>query len=86
MGVTTNKVGDSPMAAELLLQIPSHEMVASCIGDGAYVHETSHRRGAFSINPLRKGAWLRKGLAFPHRREGVKACKRLGEKVMTRTF
>lgn len=34
--VTTNEVGDSPVGAELLNQIPSHETVASFTGDGAY--------------------------------------------------
>ena len=34
IAVTTNEVGDSPMAADLLGQIPSHEEVASFTGDG----------------------------------------------------
>lgn len=41
--VSTNEVGDSPIAADLLGHIPSHEKVASFTGDGAYgtkdVHE-----------------------------------------------
>ena len=115
--VTTNEVGDSPVAAELLAQIPSDETVASLTGDGAYdtqdVHEACHHRGAIPIIPPRKGARLRQGAAFAHRNEAVKACrqigraiwkrwsgyhrrslvetkmscfKRLGEKVMARTF
>ena len=115
--VTTNEVGDSPVAAELLGQIPSQEKVASFTGDGAYdtqdVHEACHHRGAIPIIPPRKGARLRQGAAFAHRNEAVKACrqigraiwkrwsgyhrrslvetkmscfKRLGEKVMARTF
>ncbi len=115
--VTTNEVGDSPVAAELLAQIPSDETVASLTGDGAYdtqdVHEACHHLGAIPIIPPRKGARLRKGAAFAHRNEAVKACrqlcraiwknwsgchrrslvktkmncfKRLGEKVMARTF
>ena len=117
IAVTTNEVGDSPMAAVLLGQIPRHEEVASFTGDGAYdtkdVHEACSRRGAIPIIPPRKGAKLRKGLVFAHRNEAVKACgqlgraiwkrwsgyhrrslvetkmncfKRLGEKVMARTF
>ena len=39
MVVTTNEVGDSPVAAELLRQIPSHEIVASFTGDGT-THKT----------------------------------------------
>lgn len=115
--VTTNEVGDSPVAAELLSQIPSHEKLASFTSDGAYdtqdVHEACHHRGAIPIIPPRKGARLRQGAAFAHRNEAVKACrqigraiwkrwsgyhrrslvetkmscfKRLGEKVMARTF
>ena len=117
MVVTTNEVGDSPVAAGLLGQIPNHEIVASFTGDGAYdtkdVHEACHHRKAIPVIPPRKGARLRKGLAFAHRNEAVKACKklvrtlwkrwsgyhrrslvetkmncfkRLGEKVMARTF
>lgn len=86
--VTTNEVGDSPMAAELLDQILSHETVASFTGDGAYdtqdVHEACHRRGAMPIIPPRKGARLRKGLAFTHRNEAVKACKQLGRAIWKR--
>lgn len=36
IAVTNNEVGDSPMAGELLDQIPSHEAVTSFMGDGAY--------------------------------------------------
>jgi hypothetical protein len=49
IAVTTNEVGNSPMAGELLGQIPSHEAVTSFTRDGAYdtqdVHEASQRRG-----------------------------------------
>ena len=80
MVVTTNEVGDSPVAAGLLGQIPSHEIVASFTGDGAYdtkdVHEACHHRKAIPVIPPRKGARLRKGLAFAHRNEAVKACKK----------
>ncbi len=87
--VTTNEISDSPVGAELLNQIPSHETVASFTGDGAYdtqdVHEACYRRGSIPVIPPRKGA-LHKGLAFTHRNEAVKACERLGEKVISRTF
>ena len=86
--VTTNEVGDSPVAAELLSQIPSHEKLASFTGDGAYdtqdVHEACHYWGATPIIPPRKGARLRKGLAFAHRNEAVRACKRLGRVIWKR--
>ena len=86
--VTTNEVGDSPVAAELLSQIPSHEAVTSFTGDGAYdtqdVHEACHHRGAIPVITPRKGARLRKGLAFAHRNEAVKACKRIGSVIWKR--
>ena len=86
--VTTNEVGDSPVAAELLNQIPSHEKLASLTGDGAYdtqdVHEACHHLGAIPIILPRKGARLRKGLAFAHRNEAVKAYKRLGRAIWKR--
>ncbi len=85
IAVTTNEVGDAPMAAELLGQIPSHEKVAGFTGDGAYdtkdVHEACHRRKAIPIIPPRKGARLRQGAAFEHRNEAVKACKYLGRTI-----
>ncbi len=44
--VTTNEVDNSPMSADLLGQIPSHEQVVSFTGDGAYdtkdVHEACY--------------------------------------------
>ncbi len=83
--VTTNEVGDSPVVAELLSQIPSHEKLASLTGDGAYdAHEACHHRGAIPIIPPRKGARLRKGLAFAHRNEAARACKRLGRAIWKR--
>ncbi|MEG1282394.1 MAG: IS5 family transposase, partial [Comamonas sp.] len=77
MVVTSDEVGDSPVAAELLAQIPSHEPVVSFTGDGVYdtqdVYEACYHRGAVPVIPPRKGARLRKGLAFAHRNEAVKA-------------
>lgn len=88
MVVTTNEVGDSPVATGLLSQIPSHEIVASFTGDGAYdtkdVHEACHHRKAIPVIPPRKGARLSKGLAFAHRNEAVKACKKLGRTIWKR--
>ena len=65
MVVTTNEVGDSSAAAELLGQIPNHETVSSFTGDGAYdtqvVYEACHQRQTLPIIPPRKEARLRKG-------------------------
>lgn len=88
MVVTTNEAGDSPVGAELLSQIPSHETVVSLTADGAYgtqdVHEACHRRGFIPVIPPRKGTRLRKGMASTHRNEAVKACKRLGRAIWKR--
>ena len=88
IAVTTNEVGDSPMAADLLGQIPSNEEIASFTGDGAYdtqdVHKACYLRGAIPIIPPRKGAKMRKGLAFAHRNEAVKACRQLGRAIWKR--
>ncbi len=86
--VTTNEVGDSSVAAELLGQIPIHETVISFTGDGAYdthdVYKACHQRQTLPIIPPRKGARLRKGIEFAHRNEAVKACKRLGRPIWKR--
>ena len=72
-------VGDSPVAAELLAQKPSHATVASSTGDGAYetqyVHEACHRRRAITIIPSSRLHSREKGsIRVSHRNEAVKAC------------
>ena len=83
--VTTNEIGDSPVTAELLDQIPEDEPIASVTGDGAYdtkdVYEACARRNAIAIIPPRKGAQLRKSAAFAVRNEAVKACRRFGREI-----
>jgi hypothetical protein len=88
IAVTTNEVGDSPTAAVLLGQIPRHEDVASCTGDGAYdtqdVHEACYLRGVIPIFPPRKGVKVRKGLALALHNEALKACMKLGRAIWKR--
>ena len=73
-----------------MAKYPTPEEVASFTSDGAYdardVHEACHGRSAIPIPiiPPRKGARLRKGLAFTHRNEAVKACKRVGRSIWKR--
>jgi len=66
IAVSTNELGDSPMAAALLGQIPSHEQVVSFIGDEAcdakHVHEACHLRGPFQSFPRVKGRSYAKAL------------------------
>lgn len=38
LAVTTNEVGESPMAADVLCQIPGNEEMASFTGDGVLRH------------------------------------------------
>lgn len=86
--VTSNEECNSPVAAELLGQIPNHERVASFTGDGAYdtqdVHAACHGRSSIPIVPPHKGASQLKGAAFTHRNEAVKACKRLRRTIWKR--
>ena len=76
------------MASELLGPISRHEDIASFTGDGAYdtqdVHKAYYLRGAIPIIPPRKGAKLRKALAFAHRDEEVKECSQLGRAIRKR--
>ncbi|MCS4294102.1 hypothetical protein M2375_002335 [Comamonas sp. BIGb0152] len=85
IAVTTSEVGDTPMAAELHGQIPSHEEVASVTGDVAYdtqdVHEACYWGGAISIFTPHKGKELCRGVVFAHRNEAVKACRHLGRAI-----
>lgn len=73
-----------------MAKYPIPEEAASFTGDGAYgaqdVREACHGRSAILILiiPPRKGARLRKGLAFTHRNEAVKACKRVGRSIWKR--
>lgn len=85
---TSNADEDSPLGAELLNQIPSHETVARLTDDGAYdsqvVHEACYRRRVIPMILPSEGARLRKDLAFAHRNEAVKACRRLGRAIWKR--
>lgn len=73
-----------------MAKYPTPEEVASFTSDGAYdardVHEACHGRSAIPIPiiPPRKGARPRKWLAFTHRNEAVKACKRVGRAIWKR--
>lgn len=85
IAVTTNEVGESPAHADLLSQIPRQQIVTTFTGDEAYrtpdMHEACNRRGVIPVIPPSKGARLRKVLAFTHRNEAVKACKRLSRAI-----
>lgn len=73
-----------------MAKYPIPEEAASFTGDGAYgaqdVHEACHGRSAIPIPIIqpRKGVRPRKGLAFTHRNEAVKACKRVGRSIWKR--
>jgi hypothetical protein len=75
-----NSVGDAPMLAEWLGQIPLDDTVVSVSGDGAYNTKANHR--------LVRSIWTkwsgyhRRGLAETK----THGFKRLGERVMARKF
>ena len=77
--VTTNEVGDSPIAAELLTLIPSHEPIASFTGDGAYetqdLYETCSTGKQSLSSRHAKGQGCAKGLHSLT----AKNCNRNGE-------
>lgn len=100
--VTCNAIGDAPMLAELLAQIPADEPIASVCADGAYgirdCLDAIAARQAMAVIPSRKNASLCKRFGRRlwkqwsgyHRRSLVETkmhCfKRLGERVSARTF
>lgn len=88
--VTSNNVSDASVLGDLLGQLPPDEALKSLTGDGAYdtqpAYEAAIRNGAIPIIPARKNARFRKGAVFGHRNAAIAACKRLGERVMSRTF
>ncbi len=88
IAVIANKVGNSPIAVELMEQTPSLGAAINFTGNGAYdtqdVHEACYRRGTIPITTARKGARLRKGLAFTHCHEAMKARQRLERAIWKR--
>ena len=85
--VTDNSVGDAPMLAELLKQIPLDEAVASVSADGAYDTKACHAaiaaREAMAVIPPRKNAqaWKDTGAGARVRNAAVAACQRLGRTI-----
>ncbi|APW35968.1 IS5 family transposase [Rhodoferax koreense] len=85
--VTDNTVGDAPMLAELLKQIPADEALANVSADGAYdtkgCHAAIAERGAMAVIPPRKNAqvWKGAGVGAQVRNAAVAACKRLGRTI-----
>jgi hypothetical protein len=78
--VSDNSVGDAPMLPELLDQTPLDETVASVSGDGANDTKASHRLGRSIWKKW--GGYHRRSLAETK----MHGFKRLGERVMARTF
>ena len=82
--VTSNAIGDAPMLAELLAQIPVDEPIASVSADGAYdtrgCRDAIAERQATAVIPPRSNAsvWKRSSPGSEHRNEAVRACHRFG--------
>jgi hypothetical protein len=85
--VTDNTVGDAPMLAELLSQIPPEEPIASVSADGAYdtraCHEAIAQRGAQAVIPPRQNGkpWKETRAGASVRNNALKACARLGRAI-----
>ena len=82
--MSSNDASDATVAAEMLEQLPSNEVVLNLTGDGAYdtqlVYEAAIQRGTIPIVPPRKNARIRKGDAFAYRHAAIAACRYLGRK------
>lgn len=85
--VTGNSVGDAPMLPPLLAQLSPEELIASVRTDGAYCIKDCH---AALQACQRLGREISKIWSGYHLRSLVEAkmhcLKRLGERVMARTF
>ena len=92
LGQYSNAICDAPMLPGLLAQIPTQEPIETVCADGAYdtrsCLDAIAQGQEMALIPPRKNAsyWkkLRPGSAY--RNESILACKRLGERVMARTF
>lgn len=87
VSVTTNNIGDSPMLAELLEQIPEDENINSVRADGAYDSKDCYRhianREAQAIIPPRSNAVICKNPKHEGdktRNQTVREYQQLGEK------
>ncbi len=85
--VSDNSVGDAPMLAEWLGQIPLDDTVASVSGDGADDTKACHaaiaQRGAQAVIPPRRNArpWKATLKGALTRNQALKACHRLGRSI-----
>jgi hypothetical protein len=92
--VTTNNVSDAAVMPALLAQVPAQELLLTVIGNGAYdtqpVHAAVMHRNASIAGCRSFGRKLWKSWSVYHRRSLVETkmncVKRLGERVMSRTF
>jgi transposase len=85
--ITGSDVGDAPMLAGLLSQIPAGEQIASVTADGAYdgraCRDAIADRGAQAIIPPRRNAkpWKKDSPGAAARNEALRAIKRFGRKL-----
>ncbi len=90
VGVSTSSVGDAPMLADLLAQIPESEAIGSVSGDGAYdtkgCHAAIAQRGAHAVIPVRRNgrAWREGPVGACARNEILRATQRLGRSIWKR--
>ena len=88
--ITGSGVGDAPMLAGLLSQIPADERIASVTADGAYdgraCRDAIASRGAEAIIPPRRNAtpWKKDSPGAAARNEALRAIKRFGRTLWRR--
>lgn len=88
--VTTSNVGDAPMLAELLNQVPPDQNIGSVTADGAYdtrkCHDAIAARGAHAVIPPRKNAkpWKPTSAGAVARNEAINASRYLGRALWRR--
>lgn len=82
--ITTSDIGDAPMLADLLGQVPKDALIASVTADGAYdtraCRDAIAGRGADAVIPPRRNAkpWKKDSPGAAGRNEALRAIKRLG--------
>ena len=88
--VTDNSVGDAPMLAEMLKQIPADEALVAVGGDGAYDTKACHAaiaaRGAAAIIPTRRNGqpWKENIAGARARNDILRATRYLGRPIWKR--
>ncbi len=88
--ITGSRVGDAPMLADLLDQIPDDQPIDRVIADGAYDTRACHAaiaaRAAAAVIPPRKNGkpWKEHTAGVAVRNNALRSCRRLGRAIWKR--